>query len=221
MDREERGGGEGGLPGPGAAREEAAAGVAVRITAGKSRSVQMVRAGGRKLFKGKIRTEFLEWFAATANVKWSAKRVGIAYQTVWKHRMGDAGFAEDFERALEQGVARVRAKMIETRAKAEPAEIEGDWDAPELEHIDPQVGLSLLREHGFGLGGKLPGGRPAKQGRAPRAATNAEVEAALVKRLAEYSRRVRAAGGGAEAGQEAPPPGSARSPSPGNPGEDR
>ncbi len=171
----------------------------VRIAAGKSRSIQMVRSGGRKLFRGKLRREFLEWFAATANVKWSADRVGIAYQTVWKHRMKDPSFAEDYERALEQGVARVRAKMIETKAKVEPMEIDGDWDAPELQEIDPQIGLTILREHGHGISGPLPEGRPHKAGRAPRVATNAEVEAALAKRLKAYAARVHA--GGASAAQ--------------------
>jgi hypothetical protein len=155
----------------------------------------MARAGGRKLFRGKLRQEFLEWFAATANVKWSADRVGIAYQTVWKHRMKDPTFADDFERALEQGAARVRAKMIETKTNAQPAEIQGDYDAPELQDVDPQVGLTLLREHGYGISGPLPGGRPHKAGRAPRVATNAEVHAALVKRLVAFGIRVSKEGG--------------------------
>ncbi|HEX8534650.1 MAG TPA: hypothetical protein VF662_10815 [Allosphingosinicella sp.] len=128
-----------------------------------------MRAPRRKLFRGKLRQEFLEWFAATANVAWSARRVGIAYQTIWKHRMKDPLFLADFERALEQGTARVRAKMFETKAEARPTEIEGDWDAPELQDIDPQVGLSLLRAYGQDLAGPLAGGRPRKQGRRPRA----------------------------------------------------
>lgn len=189
MNEEEAGRGSEGSPTGAAASGDGAGG---RITAGKSRTVQVVRGGARKLFRGKLRKEFLEWFAATANVKWSANRVGIAYQTVWKHRMSDPAFAEDFERALEQGTARVRAKLIETKAKAEPTRIDGDYDAPELGEIDPQVALTILREHGQGISGPLPGGRPRKQGRAPRAATNAEVEAALAKRLAAYAARVRA-----------------------------
>jgi hypothetical protein len=83
----------------------------------KNRPLQAARTGGRKLFKGKLQAEFLEWFAATANCKWSAERTGIDYRTVWKHRMNDPAFAEGYERALEQGIARVRAKMIETKAK--------------------------------------------------------------------------------------------------------
>lgn len=157
-----------------------------RIASGRNRELQVARSGARKLFKGKLRKRFLEYFAATANAKWSADRAGIAYQTVWKHRMNDPGFAEDYDRALDQGVARVRAKLIETKIKAKPIEIDGDFDAPELDEIDPQIGLTILREHGWGLSGPSPAGRPRKAGRAPRAASNAEVRAALVKRLEAF-----------------------------------
>jgi hypothetical protein len=155
----------------------------------KNRPLQAARTGGRKLFKGKLRTEFLEWFAATANCAWSAERTGIDYRTVWKHRMNDPVFAEGYERALEQGLARVRAKMIETKAKTGPIELDGDYDAPELQEIDPQVGLTILREYGHGLSGPLPGGRPRKAGRAPRVASNAEVKAALLKALKAFGDR--------------------------------
>ena len=167
---------------------------AVRLVPGRHRAAQAVRSGGRKLFKGALRQEFLEWLAATANVKWSADRAGVAYQTVWKHRMNDPPFAADFDRALEQGVARVRAKLLETRAEAQPTPIDGDYDAPELQAVDPQVAMAVLREHGQGLSGPSPMGRPKKAGRTPHAASNAEVEAALAKRLKAYAARVRGRG---------------------------
>jgi hypothetical protein len=161
-----------------------------RIASGRNRELQVARGGSRKLFKGKLRRRFLEYFAATANAKWSADRAGIAYQTVWKHRMNDPRFAEAYDRALDQSVARVRAKLVETRIKAKPIEIDGDFDAPELEDVDPQIGLAILREHGWGLTGPSPLGRPRKAGRAPQVASNAEVRAALVKRLEAFGERV-------------------------------
>jgi hypothetical protein len=182
-----------------------------RIASGRNRELQVARDGSRKLFKGKLRKRFLEYFAATANAKWSADRVGIAYQTVWKHRMKDPRFAEAYDRALDQALARVRAKLVETRIKAEPIEIDGDFDAPELDEIDPQIGLAILREHGWGLSGPSPLGRPRKAGRAPQVASNAEVRAALVKRLEAFGERVWGEG----KGKDAPPP----SPSPSNEGE--
>lgn len=181
-----------------------------RLVAGRNRPIQEARSGGRKLFKGKLKRHFLEWFAATANCKWSADRVGISYKTVWKHRMKYPEFSEAFDRALDQGAARVRAKLLETKVAARAGgkaganardasgaeAIDGDWDAPELQEIDPQVGLTLLREYGHGLSGPSPLGRPAKAGRAPRVASNAEVEAALAKRLKIYAARVKASGDG-------------------------
>jgi hypothetical protein len=161
-----------------------------RIAPNKNRALQASRAGKRKLFKGKLRQEFLEWFAATANCAWSAARTGIDYRTVWKHRMNDPSFAEAYDRALDQGLARVRAKLIETKATAIP--LDGDYDAPELQEIDPQVGLTILREYGHGLSGPLPGGRPRKVGRAPRVASNAEVRTALLKALKIYRKRIKA-----------------------------
>ena len=103
--------------------------------------------------------------------------------------MNDPDFAEAFDRALEQGTARVRAKLIESRDKGEPIEIGGDREAPELDGIDPQVALSLLREHERMRGGP-PAGFGRKQGRRPRVATNAEVRSALVKRLRAFGVRV-------------------------------
>jgi hypothetical protein len=180
-----------------------------RIASGRNRELQVARGGERKLFKGKLRRRFLEYFAATANAKWSADRAGIAYQTVWKHRMSDPRFAEAYDRALEQALARVRAKLVETRIKAEPIEIDGDFDAPELDEIDPQIGLAILREHGWGLSGPSPLGRPRKAMRTPRVASNAEVRAALVKRLEAFGERVWGEGKG-NAGAPLPTDGGGR-----------
>ena len=161
-----------------------------RIQPGRNRRMQAARAGKRKYFRAPLKKKFLEWFAATANAKWSAERIGIDYRTVWKHRMSDPVFAEAFDRALEQGTVRVRAKLIETKPKG-PIDIDGDADAPELDEIDPQVALHLLREYERGRGGPAAGmGR--KPGRRPRIATNAEVRAALVKRLHAFGIRHRA-----------------------------
>lgn len=155
-----------------------------RIVASRNREAQMRRDGGRKLFDEAAKLEFLEWFAATCNAGWAAERAGFNYKTVWKHRMNDPAFAEDYDRAEEQAVARLRAKRLETKRKPLKRGIEGDWDAPEMDDIDPILAAQLLREHD----GKA--GRPRKTRRTPRVASNAEVRAALVKRLAAYGVRV-------------------------------
>lgn len=169
-----------------------------RLCGGKNRKAQVARAGKRKLFDAKAKAIFLEWFAATCNVCLSAAKAGVAYQTVFKHRMKDEAFAEAWDRCLAQGYARVEAKMLETKAK--PIDVEGDLDAPELEELDPMLGLQLLREHKRSLpGSATPFGRPRKAGRAPRVATNDEVRKALVKRLVAFGIRVAKEEGGSEA----------------------
>ncbi|MFL6844065.1 MAG: hypothetical protein ACJ8ER_04205 [Allosphingosinicella sp.] len=169
-----------------------------RIVGGRNREAHVRRAGERKLFDAAAKREFLEWFAATCNAGWAAERAGFNYKTVWKHRMSDPAFADDYDRAEEQAVARLRAKRLETKRQPLRIGIEGDWDAPEMDDIDPILAAQLLREHD-GRGG----GRPRKAGWTPRVASNAEVRAALVRRLAAYGIRLfgEAPSDGEEAGE--------------------
>jgi hypothetical protein len=157
--------------------------------AGKNRDMQVAREGKRKLFDKARRKLFLKWLAATGNVVFSAAKAGICHQTVWKHRMKDPRFAEAFDRAVDQGVVRAKARLLEDRPKT-PIKIGCDVDESELEPPDPQVVLTLIREHERARAGIR------KAGRAPRIATNAEVEKALTKRLALFAKRERARCGG-------------------------
>lgn len=158
---------------------------AERIVPNKNRRLQ-VAPTRRKLFTAAMKADFLEWLAATCNVCLSARRTGIHYRTALRHRTEDPVFAEAWARALDQGLARLEAKLVETRIREEPIALDGDREAPEMEAIDPWLALQLLREHRRNLYGKR---RP---GRRPRMASNAEVRAALVKRLAIFGFRVTA-----------------------------
>ena len=169
-----------------------------RVQASKHRVVQLTQPGKRKLFGKAARQDFLEWFAATANLGWSARQAGFNYKTVLKHRMNDPVFAEAYDRALEQGFARLLAQQLATEIEegAEaPIGIEGDRDAPAMQQQDPDRALLLLREHGRYLGGRRAGaGEARKQGRRPRVATAEEVRVAVAKALAAFEKRVRAMG---------------------------
>jgi hypothetical protein len=168
-----------------------------RIIPNKHRKVQLTQSK-RKLFGRAARQDFLEWFAATANLGWSARQAGFNYKTVLKHRMKDEAFAEAYDRALEQGVARVRAQLLETRIAedaAAPIGIEGDWDVPAMQPVEPERAMLLLRAHGGYLAGRRAGaGEARKQGRRPRVATYEEVRVAVAKGLAAFEKRVRAMG---------------------------
>src|SRR3982751_2480399 len=55
----------------------------LRVTPNKNRLVQARRTGGRKLFDRKRKEVFLEWFAATCNVRLSAGKAGVHEKTVY------------------------------------------------------------------------------------------------------------------------------------------
>jgi hypothetical protein len=189
-----------------------------RIHAGRHRDIQIVRTSGRKLFDEAAKTVFLDWFASTCNLSWAAEMAGFNYKTVLRHRMNDADFAADFDRAMEQGYARLEAKRLETKRQPLRIGIEGDWDAPETADMPDERIDAILRERGRQLAGEK------KAGRRPKVASNAEVREALAKRLRAFRERIRArsqsSGADAPAGEEAPPPSFGRSPSPSNDGED-
>jgi hypothetical protein len=180
-------------PSPAASADEQAG----KIQSGRHRPVQIARTGKRKYFDEAAQAEFLEWFAATGNLAWSAEEAGFNYKTVLRHRMNDERFAEGWDRAVRQCYARLEAKRLETKRKAAPIGIEGDRDAPEMDDMAPERIDAILREYKRGIGGVK------KPGRRPRVASNAEVRAALVKSLAAFAERIEAR----KEGEENPPAG--------------
>jgi hypothetical protein len=168
-----------------------------RIQPNKHRTLQLTHTR-RKLFGKEAKKDFLEWFAATANLGWSARQAGFNYKTVLRHRMNDAVFAEAYDRALRQGFVRLLGQQLETEiadgAEA-PIGIEGDRDAPAMQKLDRDFALALLREHGRYLAGQPAGaGVARKQGKRPRVASAAEVRTEMAKALAAFEKRCRAMG---------------------------
>jgi hypothetical protein len=189
-------------PSPGATADngppspQATADEGERIQPSKHRDLQVTRVGTRKLFGKKARKAFLEWFAATGNVAWSAQKVGFSDKTVWKHRMNDPRFAEALDRAFEQSLMRNKARMVERKAR--PIAIDGEIGEAELEDCDLEKAWPLIveieRSKSRNGGGGAPIGRPRNRGRAPGAASNAQVRKELEKRLRAFARRTRAEG---------------------------
>lgn len=165
---------------------------AVRISSGKNRAVQVVREGTRKRFDARRKALFLEWFAATCNVLLSAEKAGVAYQTVFKHRMRDPAFAAAWNEAVQQGYARIEAELVQAATQAPPIKLAGDLDpvAEGAPTPDKQLMMDLLKANRERLrlaeardkGGAPRGGRPADE---------AELRAALVRRLVVFGIRVR------------------------------
>jgi hypothetical protein len=158
----------------------------------KHREAQIMRRPERKLFDRKAKEDFLGWYAASGNCVWAAEKAGFDDGTVWRHRASDPDFAEAFDRAAEQGVARAKVTMLESKMRSKPYRIEEGREVPEFE-VDPEIAMQLIKEHERAEG-RTPG-RRGKQGRAPRVASNAEVDAALTKRMKAYLRRLQQGGG--------------------------
>jgi hypothetical protein len=163
----------------------------VRVSGGNRRRVQVIREGARKRFDAKRQAVFLEWFAATCNVALSAEKAGVSPQTVFKRRMRDPAFAADWQEAIAQGYARLEAELLRAAtasAGAAPAE---DVAIDALPTVAPAVQLGLLKEHNAR---KERPDSPATRARRAQAVGDldeAQLRAALVKRLVVFGMRVR------------------------------
>ena len=165
------------------------------IRPNKNRLKQATRTGGRKLFDARRKAIFLEWFAATCNVKLSAEQSDICYHTAFKHRREDPAFAEAWDEALAQGYAALEAGLLadaiapDVDAEPDSDEAEGE-PAPATSPLSFEQRMSLLREYRRRDGGHgpRPVGKPPTI--PPRIASEAEVEAELIKRLKLFALRV-------------------------------
>ena len=185
----------------------AAAGeVGVRLAPNRNRPLQVVRQGGRKLFGTKRKELFLQWFGATGNLGFAAEQAGVTRQTVSKHRLNDPAFAAGYRDAVMLCVPDLQARLHAYTLGQPKLDAAGGLAPPDEGAFDPQLAIQILRElqryhammgasgGGGGLGGEGASGRALKRGQRPRTATNAEVEAALVKRLVVFGVRVAAEG---------------------------
>jgi hypothetical protein len=173
--------------------------------------VQVRRVGRRKLFDKARKELWLEWFAATCNLRLSAEKAGVHEKTVSRHLLNDAAFFEAAQRALQLGYFRLEARSLQEAHGAPlpaqpplpaPADTGVDplpqWgesyevrilDPREAgEHFDPALAMQLLREHKRGDPGS-PEKRKAGRSSAT-AATNKEIAEALAKRLKGFALRV-------------------------------
>ncbi|QHL90899.1 hypothetical protein GVO57_08800 [Sphingomonas changnyeongensis] len=69
-------------------------------------------------FAGAARTRFLDALAGCATVRDAARAAGVSADTVYRHRLRDAGFRADWARAIDQAYARIEAELIGDAAAA-------------------------------------------------------------------------------------------------------
>lgn len=152
------------------------------IVPGKNRRLVKPRGQDRRVKLVKARREtFLEHLAATCNVTASAEAAGVSFSAVYRCRMRDPGFQEEWKDALEQGYARLEAALLERAMRGEGrAQIDGDKevegpDAPA--EVDWDKGIELLRNHQRGLAGRTTNYRT------PRRVPPEQLAAKLVRKL--------------------------------------
>jgi hypothetical protein len=96
--------------------------------------------------------------------------------------MSDPEFAAAYEDALRVARLRLKAKTLETPKPEAPLAADGDIEPPDID-MPVDKALAVLRE----MEREVTLGR--KRGATPRIASNAEVEAAVRKRLRVFARR--------------------------------
>ncbi len=161
----------------------------MRIAAGKGVACQAVLMGGRKLFGKKRKEIFLQWFALTANVGFSAGQAGVCRQTVSKHRLSNPEFEAAYRQAVELAVPDLQARLHAYLKGRPKLDLHGELEPPDDEDFDPQLALQILREQQRMME-RAGSGRALKAGRMPRVASNEEVKAALAKALKAFGDRV-------------------------------
>ncbi|HEX8525480.1 hypothetical protein [Allosphingosinicella sp.] len=101
---------------------------------------------------------FLDHLAASCNVTWAAGQIGFSTVALYKRRRNDPDFAERWDRAVAQGLARIDALLIR---RAEEA-LEGRIPDPEspIPVMTVQDAIAILKLHRDQPGGG-EGRRPA------------------------------------------------------------
>ncbi len=145
------------------------------ITAGCGRRVQVrkVREGG---FTEEKKQLFLDHLAGSCNVSAAARAAGVSMPTISYHRERDPLFAERFGQALERGYVTIEAMLMERAAGGGVYEPGGD--VPDARTMDTDLALNLMR-----LRRAPPGLKSNLGGCAPRKASLAELEAAILAKL--------------------------------------
>uniref|UniRef100_UPI0035CAFFD7 hypothetical protein n=1 Tax=uncultured Sphingomonas sp. TaxID=158754 RepID=UPI0035CAFFD7 len=155
---------------------------------------------GRKWVRWTVRmkAEFLDSLAATCSVVDAAAAIGVGPVSVYALRRRDPAFLADWEQALMQGYqvleTRLLGHLLAGRGRTDPVARPEDGQGGGA--VDVETILRVLAHHRAKLGaedggaaGRARGGRGARGGPAPRRASDADTEAAILKKLAAIEKR--------------------------------
>jgi uncharacterized glyoxalase superfamily protein PhnB len=181
-----------------------------RITGNKGRRLQVAGPSSRKLFDAERKERFLGYFCGEANLSWAARKVGVHYRTVLRHRATDPVFGEAYDLAEAQAVPRLRGWLIEAKAEeaqrlkdaalGEGAEDEEEEPGGDIApaRLSVEQAMQFLRDHEQSQARRERAARmgPGRgNGRPVSVASNEEVKEALFKALRAHGIRVRAGTG--------------------------
>lgn len=133
-------------------------GAVPRIVANKGRGLQRAAPSRRVLFDAERKERFLGYFCGEANLSWAARKVGVHYRTVLRHRATDPAFGEAYDLAEAQALPRLRAWLVEAKAEearrlndaalgegADEEEAPGGETAPA--RLSVEQAMQFLRDH--------------------------------------------------------------------------
>jgi hypothetical protein len=181
-----------------------ARGAIPRITRNKRRTLQQSAPSKRRLFDAKRKERFLRYFCGGANLSWAARKVGVHYRTVLRHRATDPVFGAAYDLAEAQSVPRLRAWLAEAKEEEEQrltdaALGEGDEDEEDEPggdiapaRLTVEQAMQFLRDHEQAQARRDKAARaPGGGGRPVSVASNEEVRDALIRGLKAHGMRVR------------------------------
>ena len=122
----------------------------------------------RNAFGVRRQETFLEMLAATCNVRRACAAAEVSDGCVYSKRRRDPAFRAAWSEAMESGMARIEAMLMERAVQTRPPEVRGGVELP-AEPLDVELAKHLLRAHRRGESAS-PGRRMA-----PRAAEWSEV----------------------------------------------
>lgn len=162
----------------------------IGLSSNRKRPVQLRRVTGWSQAR---QSRFLDALAGTCNVRLSAETAGVGVTTVYARRRTDPHFAARWQEALLLGYERLETALLERALRSVAAVHPGEGDEAVMIAADAAVAEMDFRLIRFVLeyhrGGKAQqaGGRTA----ARHIASEAETNAALLKRLAVLERKTR------------------------------
>jgi hypothetical protein len=153
--------------------------------AGNGRRVQ-IRAARKDGFGEEKKQVFLDHLAGCCNITRSAAAAGVSTVTVNYHRRRDPAFAQACAEALETGYDGLEAMLVERAARGgRYAPGEGAGTVAGAETVDTALALHLLQ-----LRARGPGRRTGNGARAPRRASEKELNDAILAKLELLGQRL-------------------------------